>query len=89
MDDRLTGHPWRCFEQKLVLTNVEALWALPQFDIVCESTLATRDADLMERARREGRLWHIDTGHDLMVTEPAFVAGALLEIAAADGPARF
>jgi hypothetical protein len=36
----------------------------------------------MERARAEGRLREIDTGHDLMITEPAFVAGALNEIAA-------
>ena len=24
----------------------------------------------MEKARAEGRLWDIDTGHDLMITEP-------------------
>ena len=40
------------------------------------------DPDLMGRARAEGRLWDIDTGHDLMVTEPQQVAEALLEIAA-------
>jgi pimeloyl-ACP methyl ester carboxylesterase len=43
MDDRLTPHPWRSFEQRLELTNEEALWAIPQFHIVCTSTLATRD----------------------------------------------
>ena len=43
MDARLTGHPWRCFEQELVLTDEDALWAIPQFHIVCSSTLATRD----------------------------------------------
>src|SRR6476620_8358441 len=69
MDERLTGHPWKTFEQKLVLTNEAALWALPQFHIVCTSTLATRDPALMETARAEGRLWAIDTGHDLMITE--------------------
>jgi pimeloyl-ACP methyl ester carboxylesterase len=81
MADRLTGHPWMCFEQKLVLTNEEALWALPQFHIVCESTVATRAPALMDKARAEGRLWQIDTGHDLMITEPDFVAEALVEIA--------
>ena len=40
MDERLTGHPWRCFEQKLELTNEDALWAIPQYHIVCTSTLA-------------------------------------------------
>jgi pimeloyl-ACP methyl ester carboxylesterase len=81
MEERLTGHPWRCFEQKLALTNEDALWAIPQFHIVCESTVATRARRLIDPARAEGRLWQIDTGHDLMITEPDFVAGALMEIA--------
>ena len=83
MAERLTGHPWRCFEQPLDLTNEEALWSIPQFHIVCTSTLATRDPRLMAEARAEGRLWDIDTGHDLMITEPEKVAEALLEVARA------
>ena len=82
VDARLTGHPWSCIEQKLWLTNEDALWAIPQFHIVCESTIPTRDPRLIETARAEGRLWHIDTGHDLMISEPQFVADALQEIAA-------
>jgi hypothetical protein len=34
-----------------------------------------------DTARAAGRLWDIDTGHDLMITEPQKVADALLEIA--------
>jgi len=83
MAERLTGHPWRCFEQPLKLTNEAALWAIPQYHIVCTSTLATRNPDLMAKARAAGRLWDIDTGHDLMITEPRAVADALLQIAAA------
>jgi pimeloyl-ACP methyl ester carboxylesterase len=83
MADRLTPHPWKCFEQPLRLTHEDALAAIPQFHIVCTSTLATRDRVLMEKARADGRLWAIDTGHDLMVTEPRAVADALLQIAAA------
>ena len=83
MDDRLAGHPWKCFEQRLELTNEDALWAIPQYHIVCTSTLATRDPEQMARARAEGRLWDIDTGHDLMITEPERVAAALSEVAAA------
>jgi pimeloyl-ACP methyl ester carboxylesterase len=82
MADRLTGHPWRCFEQPLRLTNEAALWAIPQYHIVCSSTLATRDPELMEKARAADRLWEIDTGHDLMITEPEAVADALLQVAA-------
>jgi pimeloyl-ACP methyl ester carboxylesterase len=81
MDERLTGHPWACFEQKLTLTNEDALWAIPQYHIVCTSTLATRDPAPIERARAEGRLWDIDTGHDLMLTEPKWVAETLMEVA--------
>jgi pimeloyl-ACP methyl ester carboxylesterase len=81
MADRLTPHPWRCFEQPLSLHNEDALWAIPQFHIVCTSTLPTRDRDQMARARAEGRLWDIDTGHDLMITEPRQTADALLQVA--------
>ena len=83
MAERLTAHPWKCFEQPLRLTNEAALWAIPQYHIVCTATLATRDPELMGKARAAGRLWDIDTGHDLMITEPRAVADALLEIAAA------
>ncbi|WP_329412940.1 alpha/beta hydrolase [Nocardia vinacea] len=82
MQARLTAHPWRCFEDKLDLGNEDALWALPQYHIICTSTLATRDPVLVENAQASGRLWDIDTGHDLMITEPQSVADALLEIAA-------
>ena len=82
MTERLTPHPWACFEQKLRLTNEDALWAIPQYHIVCTSTLPTRDPALMNTARADGRLWAVDTGHDLMITEPKFVAEALLEVAA-------
>ncbi len=83
MADRLTPHPWACFEEKLTLRHEDDLAGIPQFHIVCTSTLATRDPDLMEEARRHGRLWDIDTGHDLMITEPRRVADALLEVAEA------
>uniref|UniRef100_UPI0008321217 alpha/beta hydrolase n=1 Tax=Nocardia miyunensis TaxID=282684 RepID=UPI0008321217 len=82
MAERLTAHPWQCFEDHLDLRNEDELWALPQYHIVCTSTLATRDPELVAKARAQGRLWDIDTGHDLMITEPRAVADALLEIAA-------
>ena len=82
MAERLTAHPWSCFAQPLKLTNEAALWAIPQYHIVCTSTLATRDPELVGKARAAGRLWDIDTGHDLMITEPQAVADALLAVAA-------
>jgi pimeloyl-ACP methyl ester carboxylesterase len=81
LEERLTGHPWKCFEQPLRLTNEVALSEIAQYHVVCTSTLATRDPELMAKARAEGRLWEIDTGHDLMITEPAAVAEALIHVA--------
>ncbi len=83
MAERLSAHPWKCFEQPLELTNEAALWAIPQFHVVCTSTLATRDQEVMAAARAEGRLWDVDTGHDLMITEPEWTADALAQVAAA------
>jgi pimeloyl-ACP methyl ester carboxylesterase len=82
MNPRLTPHPWKCFEQRLVLTNEAAYRAIPQYHVVCTATLAGRDPELIAQARAAGRLWDIDTGHDLMITEPRKVADALLAIAA-------
>ena len=82
MAERLTAHPWKCFAQPLALEHEAALWSIPQYHIVCTRSLATRDRGMMEKARVEGRLWDIDTGHDLMITEPEAVADALLELAA-------
>jgi pimeloyl-ACP methyl ester carboxylesterase len=82
MVERLTPHPWKCFEQPLLLTDEAARSEIPQFHIVCTSTLATRDAELIGDARAAGRLWDIDTGHDLMITEPEAVTDALLQVAA-------
>ncbi len=81
-DARMTPHPWACFEQQLVLTDEAATASIPKFHIVCEDTIPTRNAEMIERARAEGRLWSIDTGHDLMITEPDLVSDALAQIAA-------
>ena len=43
----------------------------------------TRDPGLMAEVRAAGRRWDIDTGHDLMITEPQRVADALAAVAAA------
>ncbi|HEX3715406.1 MAG TPA: alpha/beta hydrolase [Trebonia sp.] len=82
MATRLTPHPWRCFEQKLELSDEAGYARIPQYHVVCTATLAGRDPGLMDAARAAGRLWDIDTGHDLMITEPRRVADALLAVAA-------
>lgn len=80
MKPRLTPHPWRCFEQKLHLTNEAAMRRIPETHIVCTETLPFRDTESL-RARSEGRLWDVDTGHDLMISEPEAVAELLLRLA--------
>lgn len=81
MEQRLSPHPWKCFEQPLQLTNELALRDIPQTHIVCTSTLRTRDPVRMGPARAAGRVWDIDTGHDLMISEPKAVAEMLLRVA--------
>jgi hypothetical protein len=79
---KITPHPWKCFAQPLRLANEAGLRAVPQTQIVCSSTLPHRDPAGLEPARAAGRVWDIDTGHDLMITEPEAVAGLLRRVAA-------
>jgi pimeloyl-ACP methyl ester carboxylesterase len=76
----LTPHPWRCFEQPLQLTNEMVLQSIPQSHISSTLFLSLRDADGL-REKWDGRLWDIDTGHDMMITEPNKVAELLDRVA--------
>ncbi|MFF3372205.1 alpha/beta fold hydrolase [Streptomyces sp. NPDC002680] len=82
LTSKLTPHPYKCFDQKLRLQNEAELSRIPQTHIVCTNTIPYRDAALLARARANGRFWDIDTGHDLMITEPEAVATCLLRTAA-------
>ena len=81
MQERLTPHPWRSFTQPLVLSNEAAVARLPHTNINCTETLRRRPLERAARAAQADRVWEIDTGHDLMITEPQFVADVLMEIA--------
>ena len=80
MRARLTPHPWRCFEQPLQLANEAALQSIPQSHISSTLFMLLRDADGL-REKWDGRLWDIDTGHDMMLTEPNKVAELLDRVA--------
>ena len=82
MQQRLTPQPWRSFEQPLHLTNAAAVKALPRTNINCTETLTRRPPERQARAYDADRVWEIDTGHDLMISEPAAVAGMLLRLTA-------
>jgi pimeloyl-ACP methyl ester carboxylesterase len=81
MRERLHPHPWRAFTDKLRLANPEAVARLPRTVINCPSTLARRVGESLERYHVGDRVWEIDTGHDLMITEPEKTAAMLLQLA--------
>jgi hypothetical protein len=80
MKARLTPHPWRCFEQPIRLTNENALAEIPQSHINTTFFLDARDVEHL-RQISDGRVWDLDTGHDMMLTEPEWVAEKLLSVA--------
>lgn len=80
MKPKLTPHPFKCFEQKLVLNDEARMRQIPQSFIVSN---VQRDMDDETRAAimglTGGRYWEIDTGHDLMISEPQALADILLQ----------
>ena len=80
MQDRLTPHPWASFTQPLRLSHEEEVRRIPRTNINCTETLRRRPPWRAERAFQADRVWEIDTGHDLMITEPEAVAEMLLRL---------
>ncbi|MEJ5979582.1 alpha/beta fold hydrolase [Novosphingobium sp. PS1R-30] len=80
LQGKLTPHPWRCFVEPLRLGNAAAIRALPRTNINAPSTLRRRSGDSLARSLDADRVWEIDTGHDMMVTEPERVADLLLKL---------
>lgn len=85
MAPKLTAHPWRCFEQPLMLENQAALERIPRSHI--RSQHSRHPPDSLLAGSREC-VWHVDAGHDLMLTAPFFVAERLHEIASHSRPGR-
>jgi pimeloyl-ACP methyl ester carboxylesterase len=81
MQDKLTPHPWKCFDQPLRLANEAAVRKIPYTNINCTWSLGVRPPESVRRAREGDRVWELDTGHDLMITEPKAVAEMLLRVA--------
>ena len=81
MRPKLQHHPWKCYTQKLRLKDEAAVRRLPRTDINCkrrrEEFDERRKAELLEA----DRAWEIDTGHDLMISEPVKVTEMLLRLA--------
>jgi pimeloyl-ACP methyl ester carboxylesterase len=78
---RLRPHPWRAFTEPLVLHQPAEIASLPRTIINCTPTLAVRAGhETIERYQQADRVWEIDTGHDLMITEPEATARLLLRL---------
>jgi len=79
LKSKLTPHPWKCFTQKLLLTNETAVGRIPRTNICC--TAGLQAPGYREEMQKAERFFEIDTGHDLMITRPRAVADMLLQVA--------
>jgi pimeloyl-ACP methyl ester carboxylesterase len=78
LKSKLTPHPWKCFTQKLVLKDEAAVRRIPHTNICC--TAGLRQPGYREEMQKAEHFFEIDTGHDLMITEPDAVADMLLKV---------
>lgn len=76
---KITPHPWKCNIQKLTLANEAAVRKIHRTSINCTPVLAWRDAASRKRVTTADLVFEIDTGHDLMITEPNAVANMLIQ----------
>jgi hypothetical protein len=76
----MTPHPRKAFTRKLTLNDEAAVRRIRRASINCTSVLKIRPGDQLQRALDADRIWEIDTGHDLMITEPRALAEMLLQI---------
>ena len=78
MVDRLKPHPWRCYSQPLRLADEAAARRLPRTNINCTQALQASTDGNRARQLDGDRNWEIDTGHDIMITQPEALAEMLL-----------
>jgi len=81
MMNNLTPHPWDCFAQALLLSDAAAVRRLPRTNINTTPSLRMSAEEARARQLDGERNWEIDTGHDLMITQPAAVSEMLLRLA--------
>lgn len=81
MQRHLTPQPLETFVQPLRLNDEARVRAIPRTDVVCISELNAIEGNKDDRSADAQRVWEIETGHDLMITEPKAVAEMLLRVA--------
>jgi pimeloyl-ACP methyl ester carboxylesterase len=79
---RMMPHPWKAFEERLRFVNGEASARIPRTNINCTASIQHSSSADRSRQTEGHRNFEIDTGHDLMMTEPHKVTDMLLEVTA-------
>lgn len=80
MRPKLQQHPWKCYTQKLRLKDEAAVRRITRTDINCTPRVGQFDDRRKAELLEADRAWEIDTGHDLMITEPQKVTELLLRL---------
>ena len=78
MKTRLQQHPWKCYTQKLWLRDEAAVRRIRRTEINCAARVREFDDRTKAELLQADRAWEIDTGHDVMITEPGRLAEILL-----------
>ncbi|PRD40689.1 alpha/beta hydrolase [Phyllobacterium phragmitis] len=81
MMERITPQPLKCNKQPLKLADEAAVRKIPCTNINASWSFTVRSPESARRARAGDRVWEIDSGHDLMITEPEALAEMLLRLA--------
>lgn len=81
MRPKLHSHPWKCYAQKLRLEHEAVVRRIPRTDIDCTPRLGGFDERRQAERMKADRAWEIDTGHDVMITEPEKLAEMLRRLA--------
>ncbi len=80
--EHLTPHPWKTFTDALQLTDPDIVNKIGKTDIYTKTTLDGLLMTGIATAEEASAAMVIDTGHDLMITEPELTADMLLNAAA-------
>ncbi len=78
---KLNPHPWRSFEERLVLQNEQAVRQIPTTDIWRTMILDALDPDGTKRSAMADRVWAIDSpSHNLMMSNAQEVIDMLVRL---------
>lgn len=80
--EHLTPHPWKTFTDTLHLENPDIVAQIGKTDIYTKTTLDGLLQTGIATPEEAAQAMVIDTGHDLMITEPELTADMLLNTAA-------